>query len=395
MNIEEPTPQVQHKPLWRLAFRPGFLFAAVFAVLAVGRWLLWMTNPGAWGGSMSPYWWHAHEMIFGFAMPVVAGFLLSAVATWTGLPGTAGTPLKILFGAWLLARATLWLLPSALTLAWAAEMAFIALLAFELGKRVWARRQWRNMLFLPVLLGLAVLCSLSYASADNPALGTRLHYGALWLIVALVVIVGGRVIPLFTANRLGLKIAPPSRPLEWLALASIVLVALLSTLEQAQVIQTALQSLLIVGFGIHVYRLARWQGWKTTKVPLLWSMHISYLCIPLSLLGLLWAGDNPIAIKNVMHLLGVGTVGGMILSMMSRVSLGHTGRPLETPRGIAAAFALVFLAAFIRAFVPLFDPALSALAWQISAGLWIVAFALFFYRYLPILSQPRADGKPG
>ena len=117
MNIDEPRLQESVAPLWRLAFRAGFLFAAVFAVLAMSRWLLWLLYPASWDAGLSPHWWHAHEMIFGFAMPVVAGSLLSAVATWTGLPGTSGWPLKILFGLWLLARIILWLLPWASSLA--------------------------------------------------------------------------------------------------------------------------------------------------------------------------------------------------------------------------------------------------------------------------------------
>jgi uncharacterized protein involved in response to NO len=382
-------------PLWRLAFRPGFLFAAVFAVLAMLRWLLWMSSPGTWSIGPSPHWWHAHEMIFGFAMPVVAGFLLSAVATWTGLPGTTGLPLKILFGLWLLARIILWLLPSASSLAWAAEMAFIGLLMFELGKRVWARRQWRNMLFLPVLLALAVLSSFSYYAAENSLLSTRLHYGALWMMAVLVVIVGGRIIPLFTAKPLGLKINPLPAWFEYTAPASIALVGLITAAWPLQLSGPWLRLLCLVGFVIHLVRLAHWQGWKTRSIPLLWSMHLSYLCIPLSLLGLALAGENPLAVKNIMHLLAIGTVGGMILSMMSRVSLGHTGRPLQVPDGIAPAFALVLLAALIRAFTPMIDPTLSQWAWRVSAVLWIVAFSLFAYRYLPILSKPRADGKPG
>ena len=395
MNIDEPRLQESVAPLWRLAFRAGFLFAAVFAVLAMSRWLLWMLNPAAWDAGLSPHWWHAHEMIFGFAMPVVAGFLLSAVATWTGLPGTSGTPLKILFSLWLLARTTLWLLPSFVLLAWAAEMLFIALLMFELGKRVWARRQWRNMLFLPVLLALATLSSISYYSADNTLLSTRLHYGALWMITVLVVIVGGRVIPLFTAKPLNLTITPLPRWFEYTAIGSIALIGLTMAIWPSQQIKPWLQLLCTAGFIIHLYRLGHWQGWKTFRVPLLWSMHLSYLCIPLALLGLAIAGDNPLLTKNIMHLLAIATVGGMVLSMMSRVSLGHTGRPLQVPPGMAWAFALVLLAAIVRALVPLIAPATTLLAWRLSAVLWIIAFAVFAYRYLPILSRPRADGKPG
>ena len=118
MKIQEPAANRNIAPLWRLAFRAGFLCTASFAVLAMARWLLWMINAQQWDYQLSPYWWHAHEMLFGFAMPVVAGFLLTAVATWTGLPGTTGWPLKLLFGAWLASRLVLWLSPAHLALAW-------------------------------------------------------------------------------------------------------------------------------------------------------------------------------------------------------------------------------------------------------------------------------------
>ncbi len=124
-------------------------------------------------------------------------------------------------------------------------------------------------------------------------------------------------------------------------------------------------------------------------------MHLSYLCIPLALLGLALAGNDPAAGKNVVHLLATGAIGGMILAMMSRVSLGHTGRPLEVPRYLALAFALIMLAAVIRSVLPLAAPGMTLLWWQVSALLWIVVFSIFLYRYLPILTRPRADGKPG
>ncbi|MEH6584058.1 MAG: NnrS family protein [Halioglobus sp.] len=395
MNIGEPSRPETTLPLFRLAFRAGFLLAASFAVLAMGRWLLWMSDPAAWDAAISPHWWHAHEMIFGFAMPVVAGFLLSAVATWTGIPGTTGNTLKALFALWLLARATLWLSPDTLILAWAAEMGFILLLMFELGKRVWAKRQWRNIFFLPVLFALAALSSVSFYAAQDALLSTRLHYGALWMITVLVVIVGGRVTPLFTGNGLGFKITPLPTWFENIAIGSTLVVGLAIAIWPEQQLGPWLRILCFTSFLIHLYRLAHWQGWRTSAVPLLWSMHLSYLCIPLSLLGLAIAGDNPMAIKNIMHLLAIGTVGGMILSMMSRVSLGHTGRPLQVPGGMAWAFALLLLAALIRAVTPMLSAELTPGAWKVSALLWIIAFAIFALRYFGILTSPRADGKPG
>lgn len=394
MNIQEPSPRTQPAPLWRLAFRAGFLLAAAFAVASMGRWLLWLHNPTAWSGALSPHWWHAHEMIFGFAMPVVAGFLLTAVATWTGLPGTRGTPLQVLFGLWLLARTVLWLAPHYSWLAWCAEIAFIAITAIELTRRVWARLQWRNMVFLPVLLALCLLSSASYWLAQDTLASTRLHYGALWMITVLVVIIGGRVTPLFTANRLGLTIAP--HPV-WFDYIAWLLIALIGVLVALGIGANSmwLAGLCLVSAAIHLYRMWRWQSWKTLGVPLLWSMHLSYLCIPLALIALAATHANPFATKHVMHLLAVGTIGGMILAMMSRVSLGHTGRPLEIPRFISLAFVLIPAAALLRVLIPVFAPSQTLLAWQGSAALWCVAFTLFLWHYVPILTRERADGKPG
>ena len=381
-------------PLWRLAFRAGFLLAACFAVLGMARWLYWMWWPAHWDYTLLPGWWHAHEMIFGFTMPVVAGFLLTAVATWTGLPGTRGRKLQLLFGLWFIARLSLWLLPGQLPLAWAAETLFIALLLYELTRRVWAVRQWRNMLFPPVLLALALFNSAVYWYAPEPALTTRLHYGAVWMITVLIVIIGGRVIPLFTGNRLGMKIAPQPVVVDYLAIGGTALIGLVTALWPAPTMP-GFALLCLAAALVHLWRLAHWQGWKTLRVPLLWSMHLSYLCIPLAMIGLALASDDPAATKSVIHLLAIGSIGGMILAMMSRVSLGHTGRPLEVPGYIAAAFALVFAAAILRAFLPLVDIALTAWAWRIPAVLWIVAFSLFLLRYVPVLTSPRVDGRPG
>jgi uncharacterized protein involved in response to NO len=381
-------------PLWRLAFRAGFLLAGAFAVLAMARWLHWMWWPQRWDFTLYPVWWHAHEMVFGFAMPVVAGFLLTAVAAWTGKPGTTGWRLQVLFGLWFAARCILWLFPGQLLLAWLAEMLFIALLVYELTRRVWAVRQWRNMLFPPVLLALAAFNTASYWSASDPLLGMRLHYGAVWMISVLVVIIGGRVIPLFTGNRLGLKIAPLPLWFECLAIGSTVLIGLAMALWPGPPV-TPLALLCVAGGIIHTIRLAHWQGWRTLGVPLLWSMHLSYLCLPLAMFALAMTAGDAAANRSVIHLLAIGTIGGMILAMMSRVSLGHTGRSLDVPAYLAVAFALIFAAAILRAFLPLLDVAFTPWAWRISAVLWVIAFALFLLRYVPVLLQARVDGKPG
>jgi len=251
------------------------------------------------------------------------------------------------------------------------------------------------MLFLPVLLGLAILNTISYATADDVVLNTRLHYSAVWMVAIMVVIVGGRVTPLFTANRMGLKTTSLPDWFEYTAIGSVALVAVLLAIWPIPLITEQLQILCLAAFCIHLYRLAHWQGWKARNVPLLWSMHLSYLCIPLALLGVGIVCNDPVAVKNIMHLLAIGTIGGMILAMMSRVSLGHTGRPLELASGVATAFALIFITALVRALLPVIDPTLTQWSWRISAALWIIAFAIFVFRYYPVLTKARVDGKPG
>jgi len=359
------------------------------------RWLVWLLAPDLWLSQLSPQWWHAHEMVFGFALPVVAGFLLTAVATWTGLPGSKGGRLQLLFGTWLLARLILWLWPEFAGLAWALEMLFILVLIWELGSRVWAQRQWRNMIFLPVLIILAVLCSGSYLSLADPVSHTRWHYGAIWFVSLLVVVVGGRVIPLFTSNKLGIHISAHPQWLDQVCIGLIVLIALLPLFPLPAATNHWLATLYFTGGALHLYRVLHWQGHKTLAVPLLWSMHLSYLCIPLALLGLGLSSGNIVAQKHIMHLLAVGTISGMILTMMSRVSLGHTGRPLRVPAHVSLSFVLVFSATLVRVGIPILEPKLTLLAWKASALMWVLAFAIFLYHYVPILLRPRIDGKPG
>jgi uncharacterized protein involved in response to NO len=395
MRINEPTQGKDIAPLWRLAFRAGFLAAAAFGIAAMLRWLFWMRSPADWPGAIAPQWWHGHEMVFGFALPVVAGFLLTAVATWTGIAGTRGVRLQVLFGLWLLARALLWLAPGLHWLAWLADLGFLLLTGLELTRRVAVRRQWRNLLFTPVLLLLGLLDLASHANVGNGLASMQLHYGAIWMVTVLVVIIGGRVTPLFTANRLGISITPLPLAFEALAIGSTVLAGLLAVLLPPGETRSWLQFLYLATGLLHLFRLLHWRGWLTLREPLLWSMHLAYLYIPLALFALALAGGDPVAQKNAMHLLAVGTIGGMILAMMARVSLGHTGRPLVVPTYLAVGFALVLLAALVRALLPMLAVSLTAQAWQLSAVLWILAFSAFLWRYLPILTRARVDNKPG
>ena len=384
------------RPLWQLAFRPGFLAAALCAVLAMSVWLLLLEGALAWKHPYARAWWHAHEMLFGFAMPVVVGFLLTAVATWTGIAATTGRRLQLLFACWLAGRVAL-LLPTshALLIAACADSLFMLGATWELGRRVWSVRQTRNYAFVPILLLFTTLNLMSYSQANAPLAGTDIHYGVLWLFMLLIAFVGGRVIPFFTARRLGFE-QPATAPwLDYGAIALLLVIVLLSVSGQLLQDQAWLRALLLITATMHLLRLYRWQGWRGLGEPLLWSLHLSYLFIPLGLLGLALSIPNPYASQQLMHLLGIGAMAGMILAMIARVALGHTGRPLKVGAAVSASFALLATGALLRSLLPLLWPTLTLWSWRLSALCWIAAFAIFLWHYLPLLLTARPDGKPG
>jgi uncharacterized protein involved in response to NO len=383
-------------PLWQLAFRPGFAAAALCAVLAMSVWLLLLEGKMGWQHPYTRAWWHAHEMLFGFAMPVVVGFLLTAVATWTGVAGTCGLRLKVLFGCWLVGRLAL-LLPvsPALLVAAAADSLFMIGVTWEVGRRVWSVRQTRNYAFVPILGLFTTLNLMSYSQADAPLASTDIHYGVLWLFLLLIAFVGGRVIPFFTARRLGFE-QPATLPwLDYGAVALLLVIVLLSVSGQLLQDRVWLRALLLVTATLHLLRLYRWQGWRGLGEPLLWSLHLSYLFIPMGLLGLALLIPDPFASRQIMHLLGIGAVAGMILAMITRVTLGHTGRPLKVGTLVSASFALLATGALVRSLIPLLWPALTLWSWRLSALCWIAAFGIFLWRHLPLLLSARPDGKPG
>ncbi|WP_369958486.1 NnrS family protein [Pseudomonas benzenivorans] len=383
-------------PLWRLGFRPFFLGGAVFAVLALGLWLAalqgWL---GAWrpvGGSLA---WHRHELPFGFGVAIIAGFLLTAVQNWTGRPGLAGRPLAALFGLWLAARLA-WLGGAPLPLLLALQLPFLPLLALLLGRQLWAARQRRNYPIVGVLLALAACeCLLLQGLVlGDEAVQRRGALTGLWLIGSLVGLIGGRVIPFFTQRGLGqLQATTPQPRLDLLVLLlSLLIAALLAAglgLQSRPWLAVPLLALAL----LHGLRLRRWYAPGIWRVPLLWSLHLAYAWLALDALGLaLWhLGLQPQASLGY-HALAVGAVGGMILAMLARVSLGHTGRPLQPAPAMTWAFASLQLAALLRV---LLAPWLPAAGLWLSGACWLLGFALFLRHYAGLFCQPRVDGQPG
>ncbi len=383
-------------PLFRLGFRPFFLLGALFSCLAMLGWLGQLNNWFALPGIGNPIWWHAHEMLFGFGAAIVAGFLLTAVQNWTAHPGVRSWPLALIVGLWVLPRCLLpWLGEDNLILM-ALDLAWLPLCAWFLAKPVIMTRQWRNLFFVPLLLILTLLNGATWLWRDDWSAVEHLLITTVLLFTTLIAVMGGRVIPFFTARGTGQEKAPPSPWLERGALASLWLILLLWLLPDSWTNSLYMVPLYIVAAGLHLGRQLRWRPGTTLAQPLLWSLHLAYLFIPLGLLALAaQAAGLPLSLSLASHLLSAGCMGTMILGMIARVSLGHSGRALHVGRRITLAFALVILSAFMRVLLPLYWPSLTLTGWNLSGWSWIAAYGLFVWVYTPILTRPRADGRPG
>ncbi|WP_461607251.1 NnrS family protein [Aeromonas rivipollensis] len=383
-------------PLFRLGFRPFFLLGALFSCLAMLGWLGQLNNWFALPDIGNPIWWHAHEMLFGFGAAIVAGFLLTAVQNWTAHPGVRSWPLALIVGLWVLPRCLLPWLGEGNLILMALDLAWLPLCAWFLAKPVIMTRQWRNLFFVPLLLILTLLNGASWLWRDEWSAVEHLLITTVLLFTTLIAVMGGRVIPFFTARGTGQEKAPPSPWLERGALASLWLILLLWLLPDSWTNSLYMVPLYIVAAGLHLGRQLRWRPGTTLAQPLLWSLHLAYLFIPLGLLALAaQAAGLPLSLSLASHLLSAGCMGTMILGMIARVSLGHSGRALHVGRRITLAFALVILSAFMRVLLPLYWPSLTLTGWNLSGWSWIAAYGLFVWVYTPILTRPRADGRPG
>ncbi|MDH1510515.1 NnrS family protein [Pseudomonas mosselii] len=392
--LVQPITARPRQALWALGFRPFFLGGSLFALLAL---LLWagelagalQLNPA--GGMLA---WHRHEMLFGFAVAIVAGFLLTAVQNWSGIPGLSGRPLQGLFLLWLLGRVS-WFLPLPAWLLVLIEGTFLPLVALALARPIVQRRLRNNYPIVALVLLIAACQWLTLAGGlqDNELWQRRGVLAGLWLVAAMMSVIGGRVIPFFTRRGLGNMSPAPARP--WLDHACLLgsvalpLTYVLGFNDAPQPPMTLLFATLAV---LHGVRLVLWHDRGLWRVPLLWSLHLAYAWLIPACLGLaLWHAGVAINPSLAAHALTVGAMTGLIVAMMARVSLGHTGRPLAVPRNIGWAFALIQLAALARVVVTPFTP----LGLGVSVLFGSAALLLFLRHYLPILLRPRVDGMPG
>lgn len=392
--LVQPIASRPRQAVWGLGFRPFFLGGSLFALLALLLWggvLAGALEPTPPGGMLA---WHRHEMLYGFAAAIIAGFLLTAVQNWSGIPGLNGRALQGLFLLWLLGRVS-WFLPLPGSVLVVIEGCFLPLVALALARPIVQRRLRNNYPIVGLVLLIAACQWLTLVGwlRQDELWQRRGVFAGLWLVAAMMTVLGGRVIPLFTRRGLGNMAPAPARP--WLDRACLLLsvaVPLAFALGLADTPRIGLAVLFGTLFALHTARLTLWHDRGLWRVPLLWSLHLAYAWIAIACLGMaLWHAGVALGPSLVTHALTVGAMSGLILAMMARVSLGHTGRPLQVPTSIAWAFALIQLATLARVVLPLFTP----LGVSLSVVCWSLALLLFLRHYLPILLRPRADGMPG
>ncbi|ADE14953.1 NnrS family protein [Nitrosococcus halophilus Nc 4] len=387
------------RPRWTFlgtGFRPFFWLGALMSGLWMLLWLLLLKGQWYLNGYFPLPYWHAHEMLFGFVSAIIAGFLLTAAQNWTGRPTATGPSLLLLVLLWLAGRTVMLLgntLPPLIVIT--VDMAFIPCLMFFIARPIIATGNTRSLPLIGIL-GILASCNLLvhlggagyFPTVIAPALQATVN-----VITLLMVIIGGRVIPFFTRNALP---QTPIRQFPWLDRLAIGSVAAILIIEAITGVSPLMGVIALTAGGLNLARLLGWGGYKTLSRPLLWVLHLGYLwiCAGLMTKGLdaYLPGDyRSIAI----HLLTVGAMGTLILGMMSRVALGHTGRRLELPQGMIWAYVLLTLGAIVRIGGPLLLPAHMMVVLLLSGGLWIAAFGLFVFRYTTILWRPRVDGRPG
>jgi uncharacterized protein involved in response to NO len=384
--------------LFNYGFRPFFLLAGAQAVVAMAIWLAVLHGMGWNSHWVSPFLWHAHEMIFGFVAAALAGFLLTAVASWTGQRGFAGPPLMVLTAIWLGGRIAmapgLDISPS---MAAAIDLAFLPAVAIAVTPSLIRAGNVRNY----PLVGFLLLLFLANLLFHLPDLGVRLGIPASTLavdsILLMVVLVGGRVTPAFTGNALRAD-DPDARvaAFGWIDRLALAAVAAVLVVDLSVPGGRAAGVAALIACVLHAWRLLRWRGWRVGNIPIALILHVAYAWIPIGLglkaTWLLW--QLPMG-SGWQHGLTTGAFATMIVAVMTRAALGHTGRPIVAAKPIVLSYVLLTLAAVVRVFGPVVAPASVQATWTMAGTLWIGAFSIYLMVYAPILSRPRVDGKPG
>ncbi len=387
------SPNMKKMPIWNLGFRPFFLFGIIWAVVQICIWIFFQR---AWLDSVplaNALVWHSHEMVFGYVMAIIAGFILTASQNWTGVPGIKGARLIGLVVLWASARI--------LSFYWGAipfifavvDLSFVPLLAFFLVPYLWVPTQKQNRIFFAFFSGFFLsnlIIHLSVFDRSPIPVLDAIHF-AIYLSVLMIALIGGRVIPFFAG-----VIFPNSKvvALPWLESSSAIALALFS-LATFLNIPYLIIFMSVPAFVLQLARWLRWKPWSAYRVPVLFVLYLSYIWIPFGILLTALAQLGFLAPSIAIHAFTVGCIGLMIFGMISRVALGHTGRPIRPSRMIVLGYLFLFIAAVVRVFIPWIYSSHFLLAIEISGCLWILAHLFFLYFYAPILLSRRADEREG
>ena len=396
IQIEDPENKINKKTfaLFALGFRPFFLLAAFSAPVLILLWLLHLSGKITLSGYYTPTGWHAHEMLFGYTVAVIAGFLLTAAGNWTGIKMVNGWRLVLLAVIFLLGRFAPFIPDLPYWIIAALDWAFLPIVAFILAIPVIQAKQWSNFIFIPLLLMMAAANLAVHLSAlqiidSSIVTGSR---AMVYLIVLLIVIMGGRVIPFFTERGVHGVTTTKWNWIERLSPISIILVAIADVTYVDGIIMGYLAMFAAI---IHFIRLAGWYSNKIWQVPLVWVLQVAYswFVIGFILKGLMIFNLS----ENLFsyHAFTVGGIGIMTLGMMARVSLGHTGREMKLNNWMVLSFILINIAALTRVILPILFTENYLQFIQVSGWLWVSSFVIFAVVYTSMWLSPRVDGREG
>ena len=378
-------------------FRPFFIAATAYAATAMLVWVAVFRFGANLPLATNPIHWHAHEMIYGYCMAVIAGFLLTAVQNWTQVPTWNGIKLTVLTITWLLPRLLMTVGgPKMLHLAWIADAAFMLLLAWAVCSPIIQVRQWRQLGIIAALGALFIGNMVFYygCAKEAPMLATKSLHAGLYVVIGLILLVGGRVIPFFTSKR----IEGPYTPRKSVGLSRVVAATFIAFVGCEMFIANPVAFQVVSGMLalLLVITLSGWYSHGIWKKPMLWVLHVAYAGIIFGFILKVFVGHASITPSLAMHALGVGGIGLITIGMIARVSLGHTGRDIDSPPVvIVPCFVLVALAAVIRVVLPILIPSQYALWILLAQICWILAFTTTLFALSPLLLAPRPDGKAG
>ncbi|HIO93154.1 MAG TPA: NnrS family protein [Leucothrix mucor] len=396
LQIEEKAPQ--QSPFFQLGFRPFFMVAMGFASLAMILWgALYFTSWSLPNPRYIPTFWHAHEMVFGYGLAVAAGFLLTAIKNWTGIQTLHGKPLLGLLLLWLLARLLPFLLDqNSIIILVIIDLLFGLILTIATALPIIKAKQWHQSAF-PSKMALMFISNIVFYLGLLDIWPAGLHYGlyaGFYVLLALIFTMGRRVIPFFIEKGVGVPFQPKNW--RWLDLSSLVFFlafAIADIIDTNSLITLILAALLLV---LHSIRLVGWYHPNIWKKSLLWSLYLGYIWIVFGFLLKTLSLFFSISPFLVLHSFSVGGIGLITIGMMSRISLGHTGRNVfDPPKILILVFLLLAISTVTRVLLPLFFSSYYGMWIGLSQILWASSFGILFIAYMPMLLKPRVDGRAG